>query len=550
MRCVGRVCHQELVRLFLFHRPVAIFCRCRNGLVVIVVICTILSLTTTVLNLTVVIVIAKNRTMQNSQAIYKLSLAFSDLVMGVFVFPTFISSLMLTRNAHKLGPPREFEGFIELNGTATNQTATFTDRQMGHFEFSKRYFNFVGFVTSVSLVTSLYCLAVAGFDRLQAVYRPLKYRKDWAKLQAKWLTFVVWIVAILFGSLPWYVPTLTYRLLISFLVAVEGGGALIVYAIAFVIPLVCMWVLSIVTYCCIKKYSKIRRHLTMDSQFKTRSIENRLAKTLSIMVGAFTLSVIPAAILSIVPHFTKSIFYDRPKYLDINAANVYRDAEFAAILFLSCNSLWNFFIYSMRNLEFRKASNVLYSDLAGRLGLTKCWNVTCKGLRRAVHDGRRRLSAIPTITYTIRKKSVGTEIIAASAIGGEASKNSEQSTDDHTALRKMSLTPTANASVATKDCHNGSNPVETAVENGKAESYERINTKNKSRKTTNELASDVAVSSEFNSFVVDVHADRFFVSVIERIAEDAKNQEENQVVIQNKTAWPGDRMQLVERLFK
>lgn len=84
------------------------------------------------------------------------------------------------------------------------------------------------------------------------------------------------------------------------------------------------------------------------------STERRLAKTLSIMIGFFTLSILPIVLCFLALLFD-GLRADVPKTLNKTGFVAYSTMEFVTALFLVCNSLWNFFIYNARNKDFRKA---------------------------------------------------------------------------------------------------------------------------------------------------------------------------------------------------
>ena len=64
------------------------FCSCRGSVAVLLVILGIMSAITTVVNIVVILVFSRRKSLSNCQSTYKLSLAAADLLVGIFVLPT------------------------------------------------------------------------------------------------------------------------------------------------------------------------------------------------------------------------------------------------------------------------------------------------------------------------------------------------------------------------------------------------------------------------------------------------------------------------------
>ncbi|CAK8692309.1 uncharacterized protein LOC143462742 [Clavelina lepadiformis] len=96
---------------------------------------------------------------------------------------------------------------------------------------------------------------------------------------------------------------------------------------------------------------------TSSSMSNTDNVERRLAKTLAVMIGAFTIALLPGIIvLSIQPALGAFISPQSfPKSYSSYAANVYMSAEYVASRLFLSNSFWNCIIYSIRNRHFRRA---------------------------------------------------------------------------------------------------------------------------------------------------------------------------------------------------
>ncbi|CAK8681197.1 unnamed protein product [Clavelina lepadiformis] len=90
------------------------------------------------------------------------------------------------------------------------------------------------------------------------------------------------------------------------------------------------------------------------------------------MVGIFTLSILPVALVILSLLFVGTIYFSQPRRVDVQGALVYNTFEFISIIILSCNSLWNFFIYNGRNLEFRNEVKTMIKSIFKKLSLARC----------------------------------------------------------------------------------------------------------------------------------------------------------------------------------
>ncbi|XP_078482101.1 LOW QUALITY PROTEIN: uncharacterized protein LOC100181847 [Ciona intestinalis] len=495
---------------------------CRSGITVIIVICILFAIFITVGNILILAVIWRTPVLHHSQSVYKFSIALSDFLIGAIVFPASANSiLMLVKTPYMLGDEQTVFGYSVVDGSLSSvQGRGIRNQFTGIFSIS--YLSFWAFFTTVGIAVSVYTLTVAGVDRLIAVYRPLRYRKDRAKMFAKRICVVIWMVTILCGSLPLYVPSLRYSLIASFLVSSAGTGALILYIIAFALPVVAMWIISVATFQMTRKHAKASSHLTADSKTKSRSIETRLARTLSIMVGVFTLNLVPAAIVTIATFLTVSVYYNLPEYLDVSGASVFIAFEFFSFMILASNSLWNFFIYNARNAEFKAALKKQCKEVAKKTGAADCWLTTLGCAQQVAHDGRRRLSSIPTIALSSaagRKKSSSGDVTAMTKFSSTA-KSEASSSGGTTAFRS-----TAGSTSELKTEKNKS--TETAVVSqsssvSEMKPYQPIYEKKKGQqKQHKEKKEDNATDdSIFQSFAINCNADRLLVSVVDNIEDE------------------------------
>nr|XP_002123433.1 cannabinoid receptor type 1A [Ciona intestinalis] len=335
---------------------------CRVNIAIVMAVSIALAIIVILVNGIVLAVLCTQSKMRTSQGIYKLSLALADILVGVIVFPTFVSSLYKYQIVeHNIGELANVTGYvIKERATEPGQIATMSMRSTtGHFraQFSKSYLNFVGFFTILSLTVSILTLVAAGIDRFIAVFRPTKYKQNIATPIAVKVTVALWALSFLFSVLPLFVPALSYTLVASILVSSAGPQVLVLYAFAFIVPLLLMWLVTILTFTATRSYKNSWKRLSTSDDRKAHGInEARLARTLGVMVGVFTLSILPSIVVLICGMFMSNIYPNLPKLLSPTATTGFTSAEVVVIFILMCNSIWNCFIYSIREQEFRRAA--------------------------------------------------------------------------------------------------------------------------------------------------------------------------------------------------
>ena len=352
------------------------------------VVAAILAVAACVCNATILCVLFSNTNLQNGQAIYRLSLAFADILVGAIVFPTFISSLQkYFIMPHELGKLKNITGYEIANSSSFSLNLTTVELRgsSGLFRdrFTLEYLNAVGFFTVISLSVSIYTLVAASIDRFMAVFRPLKYNQTKAISAARIIVVTIWSCGLILALLPLDIHSLRYVLVSSILVSSGGKSALILYLVAFIIPLLLMWGFTIGTfYGARKASSEWATSQRSDGQQSQAAIEMRLVRTLGIMVGVFTLCLLPVALVVLVSLFLPQTLLADPLNLDPKATGKFISAEVVVVLLLASNSLWNCFIYSARDSNFRQASKSLYFHIVQALRLDLAWNVIvrCDGM--------------------------------------------------------------------------------------------------------------------------------------------------------------------------
>jgi len=361
--------------------------------------------------------------------VYKLSLAAADLLTGVFVFPSFAYTLHIIqlapfegRTNDVVNPPNSsynsslLDTYGELEPLANDYYLPFLNDAYGAA---------FGIFTAVSIMVSVSTLMFAAYDRFRAISAPLKYDKTTATTTAKRLTIALWVIAIILAILPLFVSEVgSYRILAGgVLIAVDEEVSQILHALVLGIPFIIVWILTVGVNVIVKRQTRYRMKLMSKRQTQDTKTEQRLTTTLSIMVGVFTACVLPAIIFVTIPKTVPSLNFENITILAREPARALISLELAATIILASNSLWNCFIYSFRNKEFRKDASVLYFKIFSALGFVRVKRAIGDCLYRTVHDGRRRISSVFTLTGTsdLRKKSSATSEEAISSAASTAS---------------------------------------------------------------------------------------------------------------------------------
>jgi len=332
--------------------------------------------------------------------VYKLSLAAADLLTGVFVLPSFTYALHIIRIA-----PLERRTNIAVDFSNYSHDSSLRD-SYGKLEplandyylpfLNNDYGAVFGLFTAISFMVSVSTLMFASYDRFRAISAPLTYDKTNATTGAKRATIVLWIIAIILGLLPLFVSELgNYRILAGGgLFAVNGEAGLVLHLLALGIPFIIVWILTVSLKVISKRQARLRKKLMSKRQTRESKTEERLTKTLSIMVGIFTLCVLPAILFIAIPKALPTIKTENITILAKEPARAFKSLEIAATIILASNSLWNCFIYSFRNKEFRRDAAVIYFKIFSFLGLVRVKNAVGSCIHRIAHNGGRRISTI------------------------------------------------------------------------------------------------------------------------------------------------------------
>ena len=322
--------------------------------------------------------LANKKLISNGQAIYRISIAFADLIVGFFVFPSFISTLYRT----VLFKPT-FQNSPLINTTEYHGDLIYSEeevlnmlqqRGLTNIGSSRAYFDFVGVFTISSALVSVYTLIAAAADRFVAISRPLKYQNHKAALYAKRIVVTIWLCCVIVALVPVFDQEIQYVLILAIFVSFNGVATETIFAVILIIPVVFMWLITFSTFVCFRFNRKKRPNVNFPySNAKDVKLQARLLFTLCIMVGVFTLCFLPTFVSLIVQSKTLP---------EVNASDLLREkgqslipfvsAEVVVTIFSMSNSLWNFFIYSARDNKFRKATKRFYMN---SLSVFACGNL-------------------------------------------------------------------------------------------------------------------------------------------------------------------------------
>ena len=300
------------------------------------------------------------------QSIYRLSLAVADFMMGLVVIPINIGTrFWLLVQTPPFTELRNVSGYVIANDSSLSMQPVLVEMTGLHPEKSSSiYISAIRLIEVLSLWVSVCSLIAASFDRFVAIYRPLRYNELKAIFAAKITVVSLWIVGLIIALLPTIIPGTGYSIDFVNSESVNKKPMHVVYAIAFFLAVVLMWFSIIATYLAARH--SLRRH---DRQRQTDD-EMHLLGTLGVMIAVFTLCVVPYSIIL-------ALRYDNtrnPTDFDVVAAMKFWSVFLSIRMVLLSNSLWNCFIYSIRETTFRNAAKLLYKRIAKCLALNQAWN--------------------------------------------------------------------------------------------------------------------------------------------------------------------------------
>ncbi|XP_039251399.2 uncharacterized protein LOC120328901 isoform X1 [Styela clava] len=489
---------------------------CRGSVIVVMAVICVLGVATIIANITILSVFGLTPSLRNSQTVYKISLAIADLSVGLLVWPNMLVLQYLT-----FIQPRTMGDEVTHPSTVSNNT------WLAHFPFGNEslvhrypggvkakiiprpYITFVGVCMSLSLTVSIYTLMIASFDRFYAIFKPLKYNKHSAQRYATYTCVALWCLSIFFALLPTFVRIIQYDLISSTFIFPNGITALGLLFVALFLPLIITWVVSYATFEMSKKHARNRQKMFSSGSSSIYAIEQRVARTLGIMVGVFTVCILPSVTTIVAGFFLPQTVWGDPNNIDVYTSNVYVSSEYVAVILLTSNSLWNFFIYNMRTSGFKEATRKLYTDALQKSRLSYVGRKTMIFFRGA--------SGITISSmYTLKTLSGASE----TDLRKPSAPTNKTKLDDKTEDFTNKITETKNFTCATVDYP------DSYLKNGTEPNKQSIVTELKVDELKKISGQDnkgfVNGDSTFDSFTVDFGTDRFLHSVMENINEDVE----------------------------
>ena len=327
-----------------------IICRCRANVIFFIAFWAILAVAIVFCNLMVIIVFLINRKLINAQGVYRLSMVFADLLVGLIVAPTLAYQTFQYYTQNLL--QKEFK--ISSNYSVSEANTHLQTSNFKNIFLSQSYVNFFGFITQMWLISSILTLMLAGVDRFIAVYRPIFY-VNFVTIKVT-LKFVigVWLIAGLISLLPIFINTIQYKFYVPIIIVAVGPSTQFFYLIVLCLPLVIMWFITVATLMFYKIHMKTHGYLTNNQKYQEYlKKESRLTFTLGIIVGVFSIFVFPCIIYLLIV----SVYQGPIKTSWLNSVGSF---GYFTLICLLANSLWNFYVYSIRNKLFKVALKKMF----------------------------------------------------------------------------------------------------------------------------------------------------------------------------------------------
>lgn len=318
-------------------------------------------------------VIYKNKKLHNVQGILRFNLALSDcLCSTVFVGSAVLPHYMLFSPSkfEKVDNPEQKVGEICFN--ASNSTGSLENIFPASLKIEpidETYVNMFAFVCYSAAFSSMYLYLIASIDRLIAIKYPYKYKISASKSKAYKTCILLWIFSSLFTSIPVLHRKTHFWFSLSLFVFYKGELEVFFDLVYHFLPLFFCWVLNILILASIrsskKKITKVLSTIQVGTKHKSsRRFDTRVvsaAKTLSIMVFVFTLSFLPFGLFQLAHHYVNDYRLVHGVHLGKkNAEESYSGLQYVLCVVMLYNNFWNFFIYQVRDPNFRSYTKSIF----------------------------------------------------------------------------------------------------------------------------------------------------------------------------------------------
>ena len=283
---------------------------------------TLLSIGSFMMSSLLIFVFIRNKHLQNSQSYYKISIAVSDVIVALFVIPSILYNLW----------------FFVVEGSQS---------------FSESYRSVFGSILFSTALVTLYSFVFAAADRLFVVLFPMFYKAHDMKKISKFICLALWCSCAFVSLLPVLLPLkFSYDVFMSSLIIVSGENVEKYMLISLGTGNILVIIFSVSTFIVIRINTKRTKRLTVSHQILFQT-EIKLTKNLLLMVFAFIMMTLPLTVVFI-------ILINRPKFIDEFSENDQNKNLLQSLIYISynfyiCGAIWNFMIYVVKNISFRKA---------------------------------------------------------------------------------------------------------------------------------------------------------------------------------------------------
>ena len=326
---------------------------------VILTVLGLIALALVVTNSLTILVILCDAKLRNGQGVFRANLAFLDFSIGAFLIPVaiyFNYTLVWQPQFYPAIPAGHMAYMSKLFSAGkvdyskvNYKVLKATVLHYNKWTVSHGLQSLHGFAFAFLVYSRIYILSVMAIDRLIAVYMPFRYTQAVSKKFSYIACVLVWIPIAACASFPvFHYQNMSFITTLQMFVVSTGNKA--VEFFLFFLPIGLMWSMSILLYVKIKMHNSALEHKTEQQEAMLKNTENRVMKTLMIMVFVFTTATMPLLVLStylgIAPVNFKQQTFPVGKIIWV------KDFMMAAFIILFANGIFNFFIYQSRDKKF------------------------------------------------------------------------------------------------------------------------------------------------------------------------------------------------------